>query len=258
MKIITNADDFGYDADTARATIECLDSGSLTSASIMVNMPASAEAIAYAKRNPRKSFGIHLTFVTDSVEAPLSPPSSIRDLIGPDGKFLPSQTVRLRALLRRIPVDQIEREMYAQIAFLWDHGVKVSHVDSHGHVHKFAPFRLAMAKVLPRFKIARVRGVQDVYLRKPVKSPTFWFGPAWRRAIARSFKTTQHFYMPRSAGDTAAWPEAVLQRVNGRSLEIGVHPGYAEAWRNEEREAVRVFAEIASKNGIDLVSWNEL
>ena len=162
--------------DTVRATVECFERGALTSATIMPKMPATAQAVEYARAHPQFSFGIHLTFVTDTVEAPFSDPAQIPALTGPNGLFLYSQVLRRRALLGRVPVDQVEREMRAQIGFLTDSGVRLSHVDSHGHLHKFAPFVAALRRVLPEFGITRVRNAQDLYLRKPLKSPTYWFG----------------------------------------------------------------------------------
>ena len=211
MLIVVNADDFGGSEETVRATIECFEQGALTSATIMPNMPATDAAVEYARSRPDLSFGVHLTFVTDGLDQPLSDPAGLDRLLGPDGRFLPTGEVRRRALLRRIPVEQIAREAEAQLAFLRDRGVPVSHVDSHRHVHKFGPFREALASVLPRFGVRRVRNVQDVWLRRPLKSPTYWLGGVWRRQLTRRFVTTDHFYMPTSAHDTG-WEDALLAR----------------------------------------------
>ena len=63
MRIVVNADDFGASAETVEATIECLEEGALTSATIMPTMPAVDDALAYARDRPDRSFGVHLTFV---------------------------------------------------------------------------------------------------------------------------------------------------------------------------------------------------
>ena len=76
----------------------------------------------------------------------------------------------------------------------------------------------------------------------------------------RSFTTTAHFYMPTSAHDTG-WEEPLLaaaQRLPGASLEIGVHPGYDEGWRSEERLSVQRFAPAALAAGHRLAPWTEL
>ena len=257
MRIILNADDFGYSVDTVRATIDCFEREALTSATIMVNMPASGRAIEYAHGNPHHSFGVHLTYVSDGVERPISPANELPALVSESGLFFPSNEIRKRALLRRLPVDQIVRETTAQLARLVDCGVRISHVDSHGHLHKFAPFREALIRVLPRFGVTRVRTVQDVYLSRPLRSPTYWLGALWRQRLRRSFATTEHFYMAASAWDNA-WPAKLLDIVDGESLEVGVHPGTAEAWRDHERQAIMEFAQRARDAGHALIGWREL
>ena len=104
MRIILHADDFGYDDETVRATIECFERGALTSATIMPKMPATAAAVEYAKAHPQFSFGVHLTYVSDGVERPVSDPKELPALCRPDGLFLPSQTVRVRAMQDKLPL----------------------------------------------------------------------------------------------------------------------------------------------------------
>ena len=241
-----------------RATIECFESGTLTSATIMPGMPSAAEALEYARTRPDRSFGVHLTFVRVGSERPLADPAAIPDLLGPDGRFLPTGTIRKRALLHRLPVDQIERELEAQIAFVRDAGVPVSHVDSHNHIHKLGPFPAALGRVLPRFGITRVRNVQDVYLTRPLTSATYWLGPVWRRPLTKGFTTTDHLYMP-AESPTTDWPRPLLDRARTLSgtLEVGVHPGVS-AWQATERDGVERFARAAVEEGHGLISWNEV
>ena len=258
MRIVLHADDFGASADTVRATIECFEQGALTSASVMPAMPATAEAVEFARAHPGLDIGVHLTFVGEGDERPLSPPDEIAGLVDESGRFLATRAIRLRALARRLPVDQIAREMTAQISAVRDQGVEISHVDSHRHVHKLPSFREALVRVLPAFGIERVRAVQGVYLRKPRKSPTYWLGGRWQKALARTFTTTDHMYMPTSAGDVA-WEQPLAEIARGLdgTLEVGVHPGYGD-WRDGERTSVLAFAELARRDGHELVSWKAL
>ncbi|MCS6914168.1 MAG: ChbG/HpnK family deacetylase [Myxococcales bacterium] len=259
MRIILNADDFGHSVATVQATIDCFAQGALSSASIMPRMPATQQALAFARAHPEWSFGVHLTFVTDDEERPLLPPARLPHLCRPDGRFRSSNQVRLLGLLRRIPPDEIAREMEAQLAFVRDHGVPISHVDSHGHTHKFAPFRQALEQVLPRFSVRRVRNVQDLYLRRPLRSPTFWLGPMWRRALMARFVTTDQFFMPTSAGDVA-WAEPLLRAARGPTLEVGVHPGPdgGEPFRAAERRELLHLAALLRGSGHTIISWRDL
>jgi len=259
MKIVLNADDFGYSADTVRATIECFEYGLLTSATIQPGMPATDAAIAFALAHPEYSFGVHLTFVGDGVERPLSPATAVPTLVSGDGTLQRTRALRLRALARRVPADQIEREAIAQIEAVRGAGIPIDHVDSHRHMHKFGPFIAALRSVLPRFGIRRVRTVQDLYLARPFTSPTYWRGSAWRRRIMQDFITTDHFYMPTSAHDED-WQRLVgrLPSLPGHTLEVGVHPGREDEWRYREQAGLAPFVAAAVEAAHGLIGWREV
>lgn len=259
MRIVLNADDFGASAETVAATIESFEAGALTSATIMATMPAAQQALAYARGRPDRSFGVHLTFVGNGDERCAADPAAVPGLVDEVGRFPATTPVRLRAFLRRLPVAEIEREIAAQLSLVVDAGVHISHVDSHRHLHKLAPFRAALRRVLPRFEVEHVRTVQDVYLSRPLVRTTYWVGAAWRRPLVRSFRTTDHFYMPASAGDLG-WAEDLLTRVSqlpGATLEVGVHPGFDD-WRDDERRNAARLAARAGELGHELVSWREI
>jgi chitin disaccharide deacetylase len=259
VRIVVNADDFGASAETVAATIEGLEEGTLTSATIMPTMPAAEEALAYARGRPDRSFGVHLTFVGNGDERCAADPGDVPALVDAEGRFAAATPVRARALLRRLPTDQLEREIAAQLSLVRDAGVEISHVDSHRHLHKLAPFQAALRTVLPRFGIERVRTVQDVYLSRALLRATYWVGSAWRRPLRRAFRTTDHFYMPASTGDLG-WTDGLLERVGGLpgiTLEVGVHPGY-DGWRDDERRSANRLRERAGELGHELVSWREI
>ena len=255
MRLILHADDFGSSADTVRATIDCFEQDVLTSASIMPRMPATEQAVAFARAHPELDFGVHLTFVGDDQERPLTPPEQIPALATPAGKFRPTRNLRIRALLRRLPVEQIERELACQLDAIRQEGIEITHVDSHRHMHKLPSFAEALERVLPRFGIRRVRAVQDVYLGRPLTSPTYWLGSRWQRSLVRSFATTDHFYMPTSTSD-AGWERpllAIAQGLTGTTLEVGVHPG-----DGEERSSLVRFAALARDEGHDFITWKDI
>jgi chitin disaccharide deacetylase len=259
VRIVVNADDFGASAETVAATIRCLEDGTVTSATIMPTMPAAGQALAYARERTDRSFGVHLTFVGDGEERSAAAPADVRALVDEAGRFPTATPVRLRALARRLPVDQLEREIAAQLTLVRDAGVAISHVDSHRHLHKLAPFRRALENVLPRFGIEHVRGVQDVYLTRPLVGATYWVGSLWRRPLRRAFRTTDHFYMPASTGDLA-WADELLGRIDslsGLTMEVGVHPG-PDDWRADERRSAARLASAAPELGHELVSWRAI
>jgi predicted glycoside hydrolase/deacetylase ChbG (UPF0249 family) len=260
VRVIVNADDFGYSTDGVRATVDGIERGVITSASIMPNLAATSEALNYARGTSGFSFGVHLTLVGDWSARPIASPNELRSLVGRDGTFLPANTVRLRALLGRLPVEELEREISAQIELVASSGVSISHVDSHRHLHKYPNVRRALDRVLPRFGLSRVRTVQDVYMRKPLLSPTVWLGRRWKGELAQRFETTDHFYMPTTTGDHE-WEAALvatLAHLDGNTIEVGVHPGHEEDWRSDELRAATRFSQAAGAAGYKLVGWGSL
>lgn len=255
MRIVVNADDFGLSVDTVRATIDAVTAGHVTSATLMPNAPASAEAIDFARSAGGISFGVHLVFVGDGDETPVSAPQDVAALVDRAGRLRRTNAVRLAALLGRLSVGDIAREIEAQVDWMRSRGVEISHVDSHRHLHKYGPFREALARVLPRLGIRRVRNVQDVYLRRPLVSPTVWLGERWRAELMELFETTDHFYMPASTGD-AGWTTLLHKPdLEGSTIEVGVHPGELEEWRVREARGLAEFGPAAVASGHELVSW---
>ena len=263
MRLILHADDFGLSEDSYRATVECFERGVLTSASIMPLMPFSGAAIQYAKDHPQHSYGAHLTFARDTVERPVSESSRIPHLLDSDGNFTNSNVIRVRALRRQIPPAEIECETRAQLGYFRDHGLALSHVDTHGHMHKFGLFREAIAQVLPHFAVSRVRTAQNLFLRPPLLSPTFWLGPYWGWQIRRRFRTTKHFFMLRgnegldSIRWDSPWFNRLIQRCQGETIEAGFHPGF-RGWNDVERRFLIRFAEDTRQRSIKLITWKDI
>lgn len=257
LRFVVNADDFGMDDDTCSQTIQCLEDGAVTSASIMPTMPQTARACEYARARSDLAFGVHLTFVRDTVEEPAAAAERIGTLTDDRGRFMDSNTVRMRALAGRIDASHIAAEIEAQLARVRDFGVHISHVDSHGHLHKFPVFQRALESVLPRFGVRRVRNQQNLYARCAWRSPTWWLAKAWRPIARGPWRTTDWFYMP--AGDGVDdWPRWLLGSAHSGSVEVGVHPGAAETWRSEERENAYRLKDLLGERRVPLVPWSAI
>jgi len=259
VRIILNADDFGFDADTLDATIECLERGALTGATIMTTTAETERAVAYAQSHPEYSWGVHLTLSSDGPEGSALGRDRIPGLLDGHGKLWNGREVRHKAVRRQLPSDEIAAEMIAQISRVRDAGIAISHLDSHGHLHKFKVFRDGLEVASRHVGITRVRSAQDMYLGIPWRTPTYWMGFVWRAGIRRRFQTTDHFYMPTGTREPA-WVDAVLNRLrpeSNASIEIGVHPG-SSGWQANERDAVLDFAAKARAAGHRLIGWNDL
>lgn len=128
--LIINADDFGYSAGVNAGIIQSHKNGILTSTTLMANMPGTLDAIQQAKNYPNLGVGAHLVLTTGK-----SLISHDTNLVDPFGNFHHlSEYPRVRTSFSD---EDIFDEWCAQIDFLIDNGVPLTHFDSHHHVHFF-------------------------------------------------------------------------------------------------------------------------
>ena len=197
--LIVNADDFGLTSGVNRAIKELHTAGLVTSTSLIARAGATEEAIDLAVRTPTLGVGCHVVLVDGE---PVLPPKRIPTLVDPKtGQFPNSLATFLHRLFRgRISRVEMEAEMSAQIAFLQQRGVHLTHVDTHKHTHVFS------AVLRPLLRVARAAGIRAV--RNPFEP--HWSTRAMRRAHAATLRS-------------------LLQCLPAGKWELVTHPGYNDA-----------------------------
>ena len=151
-RMVIHADDLGETEEITLGILECIDGGRVTSASLMANMPATEMAIREAaKRGRDASFGVHLVLCEGR---PLTDSPS---LTAPDGEFHPKKSLGLRGLVGHLNLEDVERELRAQIQKIHGGGVQISHFDSHKHLHQLPGVRSVVAKLAREFGVERIR-----------------------------------------------------------------------------------------------------
>jgi hopanoid biosynthesis associated protein HpnK len=169
-QLIVNADDLGLTPGVNRGILRAFQDGIVTSASLLVTGNAFEEAVALARQNPELDVGLHLTLVE---ERAVLRREALPTLVDETGRFpRTSGEFFRRAFFGRINWDEVEREIAAQITRFQKTGLRLSHLDSHQHLHMFPPV----------FQIVRrlTRGMDNVSIRNAVgpwrKSPGILMG----------------------------------------------------------------------------------
>lgn len=161
MKLIIHADDFGMTESINEAIIELCQTGTLSSTSIMANMPFSKESIKLTDI-PNISLGLHSTFTQGK---PLSKVETIPGLVDEMGRFLDYSSLIKKVKQGKIPTDQIFRELEQQYLWLYNIiGDKLVFIDSHHSIHnKLTPFSKAFVQLGKKYNIHAVRTRQLFY-----------------------------------------------------------------------------------------------
>jgi len=162
VRLVVNADDFGFVASVNRGIVEAIEHGVVTSVSLMVNTPGTEDAIERLSRLPPGTVGVGLHF-NIVAGAPLTATASLRDHRTGHFRSLPAHA--WRAWRGSIDLAAVEAELEAQLArardLLRGTGYDVTHVDSHRHAHCLPGiFDLVLASAR-RHGISHVRHPHD-------------------------------------------------------------------------------------------------
>lgn len=241
IRLIVNADDFGYSKGVNFGIIEAYTEGVVTSATMMCNMPSAQHAFALMQEYRELPVGIHL--VLDSGR-PLH--DHVPSLVDEQGNFL-----HLPELVMSATADDIERELSAQIEYFLSFGVRPTHIDSHHHVHAHERILPVVLKLAQHYQLPlrRYAVMQEEWVRSP--------------------DTLIHeFYGDRLSSELFL---RLLEQGEGYdTVEIMTHPAYLdpELQRRSSYYAARV-QELAiltdpwlrtelGQRGIQLISYREI
>ena len=264
IRLIFNADDFGFTRDVNEGIVQAHREGVLTATTLMANGDAFEHALVCARETPSLDIGVHLVLVQgQSVATP--------------GRALPETLQDLaRALLRRDLA--LYAEMSAQIRRIVDAGIQPSHIDTHKHAHLFPPVLEAVARVAKEFEIPWVRrpfdygtGVGAGIAKRAVATGMKLMRPKFAKAFA-GLRMTDYFTGFSITGtlDTAVMLET-LKTLPAGLTEFMCHPGKcgpelrAAATRLKESRAIELAAltspavhRVIEERGIQLTNYRTL
>ena len=164
-QLIVNADDLGLTPGVNRGILRAFQDGIVTSASLLVTGNAFEHAVALARQNPDLDIGLHLTLVE---ERAVLGRELLPTLVDETGRFPhTSGEFFRRAFLGRISWDQVEREIAAQIARFQKTGLRLSHLDSHQHLHMFPPIFQIVRRLTSRMDHVWIRNSAGPWRKSP-------------------------------------------------------------------------------------------
>jgi chitin disaccharide deacetylase len=288
-RLIVNADDFGLTAGVNRGILESHLSGIVTSATLMANGTAFADAIQIAQSAARLSIGCHVVLV-DGV--PVLGRYRIPTLINSRASDRRQSSFRksvinfaARGLLGRLSAKDIEAETAAQIRKVQSAGIEVSHIDTHKHTHLWPQVLQPVLSAARDCGVKRIRNpFEPALFRMIAERPGLWKRYAQIKAVsglAQNFQRSAReagFITPDGTlgivvtgklGDRLL--RLMIDKFPEGTWELVCHPGYCDAelvgfptrLRKSREQELQLLTrptvwDLLKKNGIELISYSAL
>ncbi|MBI9037109.1 MAG: ChbG/HpnK family deacetylase [Bacteroidales bacterium] len=151
--LIINCDDFGWDKFANEGILILAAKQKISSLSIMANLVESDDLKKIPDLNNISS-GLHLNL---TVGKPISPISEVSSLVDENEVFLSQKALIKNAFLGKIKTNELEKEILAQLNFLKENHIKVSHIDSHKHIHQYPFIGPMILNILKKNRIEKIR-----------------------------------------------------------------------------------------------------
>jgi chitin disaccharide deacetylase len=283
-RLIVNADDLGMSRGITDAILIAHRHGIVTSASLMVNMPAAEYALEHLPRAPNLGIGVHLNICQGE---PVLPAAEVKCLIDADGSFLGPRVLARKLWRWQVDERQIEAEFRAQIQWMRRNGLEPTHADSHRHMHIYPaavrPFARSLAA--EGVRCARAPRCSQWPSNGAVGGPHA--GKALRRLSVQTYRSAlqavvfHHISTPDSRisfrpleqdnfGELGRKWRAAFDNLPPGTFELACHPGISEPGFSEmdaisalREQELRVLMDPETREAIDrnkirLIPYNEL
>jgi len=254
--LIVNCDDLGMCHSVNEGIFDALRNGLATSASLIVPGPWAKEAL---QRDDGDDIGVHLTLNAEFDIYRWGPITQAPSLLGGDGGF-PST---VDDVWDHADLDEVRRELRAQIERALEWGFDVSHLDSHmGTVQLRAEFFDVYLDLAVEFAL-------PIRLSGPSSEALVGF-PFRSLAAAEGVLSPDHLIVP-PAGGARSTLERVIDDLRPGVTEIFLHPAtdHAElrslmptwAERVDDHRVLCADVEMRARvesSGVVLGGWREL
>lgn len=216
-RLVVTADDVGLDAGMTAGAIEAHRNGIVTACSIVANGRAFDDAVARLRDVPSLEVGVHLTLVEERALT--------------TGEPMPRTWLRFLVSRR----GDIEGEMRLQIEKVLAAKLRITHLNSHQHLHMLPSLYPLLLQLAREYKIGYVRVVHDRGGRLGLRRLIF-------SAMPRGDGSRTTIGVVDAGHLTASRIASLLDEV-GTATELVAHPGvdvrgYAHwgyAWDAETR-----------------------
>jgi predicted glycoside hydrolase/deacetylase ChbG (UPF0249 family) len=216
VRLIINADDFGYFPGVSAGIIEAIEAGIVTATGVMANGPGFEATAALLRALPQADVGVHLNATYGAALTPGFPPIS------------GTQALAAALVSGRLKVASVANEWRAQILRCSEAGLPLRFINSHEHVHMLPVLYPVMRQLAREFAVPFVRHTRPEwglrygwsgFARSLVMGAFFLMSPAQTR-------TPKMLGLGPSGRLDLAYLGRLLPRLrSGETFELMCHPG---------------------------------
>jgi predicted glycoside hydrolase/deacetylase ChbG (UPF0249 family) len=155
------------------------------------------------------------------------PPDRVPTLVNDDGRFHASwKPFIVACLLGRVSMQDVERELTAQIEAIESQDIQITHLDAHKHVHLYPPVFDIVVRLAERFRIPVIRIPYEGAVADLPLIP--WAQRDYRLAASRGIATPRFVGRAMTGVMTADALASALRRLHPGQTELMVHPGFID------------------------------
>ena len=250
LRIIINADDFGINQIVTGEIESMVAIGAISSTTIMANGECLDDVGRFVPLHPEISFGAHLCL---SEYSSLTKGDVLKQygLVDEDGFFI-RKAVFKHKNFNSVLLKSIKEELHAQIETIRGLGVRVSHADSHHHVHTIYALREIFAEVLKAQNIHKCRIGAEFDTWRMRRHVVSWY---YRSKLTDYYKS--HFVTTDKFLSYGEFYRSESDKPRDGVVELMCHPGHPGPSYKKEAKWVEN-KQLLNCGNIQLISYNDL
>lgn len=254
IQLLVRADDLGVAQGINEAAIEAYEKGIVRSVEVIAPGPWFLDAVRRLEKTPGLDVGVHLTLTSEWERIKWRPLTSVPSLVDADGYFFPMTSQRKdfppnTGFLDAGPrLEEVERELRAQIELVRRHLPRVSHLSAH----------MGAARATPELRELTARLAREYGLvveEENLQSLRGFPGKTLEEREGALVRTVEGL----TAGRWLLVEHPALDTPETRALG---HKGYEDV-AGDRAQVLKVFTsssirEALSRKGVELVSYAAL
>jgi len=155
--LIINVDDVGLSSVVNEAARICYENGCITGVSVMPCGQAFSQSAEMLQELDKTEVGVHLT-LTGNFTPATKTTEKIKTIVRENGCFFAGyKDILTKYLVNKINPDEVFLEWENQIEQILKQNLKITHIDSHEHVHMFPKYLNLAIKLARKYNIKYIR-----------------------------------------------------------------------------------------------------